>query len=359
MYVYAWRGGPQIYKAPGRDKPKLPREAIRAIADAYEKREPRADKNLRSLIRRWRSLDPERPSSPEWDRLSKNTKKTWGAALDVIEDKWGDVPLAIFSDKRMKPKIVQWRDSRSATPRGADIGVTVLRELLKFGCLHGDISINAAEGIPTLYRGGDRAEIVWTDEDIDRFCWHALALNKPHLIDAVLLASLTGMRRADLVTVSFDNVEEHAIKKKALKVSRRKRRFVTIPRTPELNELLDELQARPRRPGVRTLLVSSRGEPWTEDGFGGSFNLVRDAAKIIHQDPETGAEKKKHLHDLRGTFATRLISQGLSDLEVAETMGWGTNRVADIRRVYVDQAAVIMAIGERIAAGTVNQVVNR
>lgn len=82
------------------------------------------------------------------------------------------------------------------------------------------------------------------------------------------------------------------------------------------------------------------------DGFGGSFNSVRDEAGIVHGDG-----RKKHLHDVRGTFATRLILSGLSDTEVANVMAWSPTQVAGIRRVYVDQSSVVVSIGERISRG--------
>ena len=137
--------------------------------------------------------------------------------LNRIVDKWGQTPLALWNDPRMRRMVLAWRDSRADTPRAADMGIEVLRALLKFGQLRGAMTINVAERVPALYRGGDRAEIVWTDDDIDRFCWHALMLDMPHLIDVIWLAALTGMRRADLVTVSAANVFKHAIMNKALR----------------------------------------------------------------------------------------------------------------------------------------------
>jgi integrase len=260
----------------------------------------------------------------------------------------------------MVAKVVAWRDSRAATPRSADIGVMVLRELLKFGRLRGRVSINVATEIPTLYREGARADIVWTEDDIERFCWQAIADDRPQLIDAIWLAALTGLRREDLATVSRSNVYEYAIIKKALKVSRRRRNTATMPRIPELDRLLAELETRTRAAGVETLLVNSFGRPWTGDGLGGSFNRVRDAAEIFHVDPETGERKPKHLHDLRGTFCTRLITTtDLTDTEIAEVMGWSPQRIGNIRRTYVDQSRVVVAIGQRIAAGGVNRIVNR
>jgi hypothetical protein len=40
-------------------------------------------------------------------------------------------------------------------------------------------------------------------------------------------------------------------------------------------------------------------------------------------------------------------------------MGWARERVEQIRSVYVDQRATVVAIGERIAASNVNRAVNR
>ena len=359
-YVYAWRGGPQVARRESVARPKLTTAELRAVAQARESATRPDPRTLLSLIREWRSENPSRPSSPEWSALAVGTKKTWGSQLNAIEERWGQTPLSLWSDPRMAAKVVAWRDSRAATPRAADVGVMVLRELLKFGRLRGRVSINVAVDIPTLYRGGARSDIIWTEDDIDRFCWQAISDDRPQLIDAIWLAALTGLRREDLATVSRSNVYEYAIIKKALKVSRRRRFTARMPRIPELDLLLDELESRPRAEGVETLLVNSFGRPWTGDGLGGSFNRIRDAAEIFHVDAETGERKPKHLHDLRGTFCTRLITTtDLTDTEIAEVMGWSPQRVGNIRRTYVDQSRVVVAIGQRIAAGSVNRRVNR
>jgi len=41
---------------------------------------------------------------------------------------------------------------------------------------------------------------------------------------------------------------------------------------------------------------------------------------------------------------------GLTDSQIAMTMGWGESQVSAIRKRYVDEAAIIVAIGRRIAA---------
>ncbi len=348
-YVYAWRGGPQIAKSTAKQRPLLGQAEVHAILAAREAIRAPDPSTLLSLIRTWRSLDPNRPSSPEWERLSPGTKKTWGSALDRIEEKWSETPLAVWNDPRMVSKVVAWRDSRADTPRAADIGITVLRALLEFGRLRGKVTFNAAANIPTLYRSGQRAEILWTADDMTKFAEAAEKLGRLQVVDGLRLAALTGLRRADLVTLTWGQVGENAILKRALKRSAGKRRHVMMPRFLALNELLEELRTRPRKAGVETVLVNSYGESWSSDGFGGSFNRVRDAAAILHIDEDSGEAIRKHLHDVRGTFCTRLLTEaGFSDHEAAEVMGWAPDRVAAIRRVYVPQAEVVIALGERM-----------
>lgn len=105
----------------------------------------------------------------------------WGAQLDLIDARWGDKPIGVWDDPRMVAKVMKWRDERAATPRSADMGVTVLRELLKFGRLRGRVRVNVVEGVPHLYKGGDRAEIIWTQADIEAFRLAATEAKRPAL----------------------------------------------------------------------------------------------------------------------------------------------------------------------------------
>lgn len=348
-YVYAWRGGPQVHRSEGPQKPKLTTAIMKAVVAAQEARVAPDPATLRSLIRLWRSENPNRLSSPEWDKLAATTKKTWGSALDRIEERWGDAPLALFNDPRMKAKVVEWRDSRASTPRAADIGVTVLHALLKFGLLRGKVLINVAAGVPNLYGGGDRAEIVWTDDEMEKFCTKAKEMGLTATADALRLAATTGLRREDLVTLTWGHISRFAIVKKAKKRSGGRRRYATVVRVPELDAVLADLMQRERRDGAETVLLDQIGTPWTPDRLTKAIGRVRDELGIVHVDPETGVRRKKHLHDARGTYATKLMtSTDLTDQEIAGMMGWSPDEASRIRHVYVDQTKVIVALGERI-----------
>lgn len=354
-YVYAWRGGPVILKGvESVTRPKLGAAELAAVAAALaESSAPRDDGLLSGLIRLWRGLVPEK-ASPEWKRLAATTRETWGYALDAIERKWGETPLAVWNDPRMVRKVIAWRDARAAEPRGADMGVQVLAELLAFGKLRTMVAINVAADVPAIYRAADRAPILWTDADIEAFSWSAIALNRPHVIDGLWLACLTGMRRADLVGLTWSEVGEHAIVRTARKKSRGRRRRAVVPIIPETAQLLSELRSRPRDTGVETVLVNSLGRAWTPGSFTQAFNQVRDAANggdgIVHKGDPTLDEpdRAKHLHDARGTTATRLCRTDLTNDEIARILAWSSESVETVRRIYVDDAAVVVALSERI-----------
>lgn len=342
-YVYAYKGGPRILTHEGTRRPRLGPKEHAAIAKALAAKEAPADEDkFSTVLREWQK-------SADFEAMAASTHRVWSTHIILIEEKWGRFPNTIWDDPRMASKVVKWRDERKDTPRTADIGITVLRALLKWAKLNGFIKLNVATDIPQLYRGSDREEIVWTGEDMDAFEAKAIELERPHLIDGLRLAALTGMRRADLVSLTFDHVGEFAVSKLALKKSKGRRRKAVIPMTPDLETFLDEMRTRERAEGVNTILVNSFGRSWSESGFGGSFNRIRDAAKIKHIEQD-GVERLKHLHDVRGTFCTMLLADcGLTDQEAAEIMAWSPARVGQIRRTYVDGARVVVAIGERIA----------
>ena len=116
--------------------------------------------------------------------------------------------------------------------------------------------------------------------------------------------------------------------------------------------MLDRLKTRQRGDGVETVLVNPAGQAWHLDTLSEEVARVAQKAGIVHVDEETGARKRKHLHDVRGTFATCLMTvTDLTDAEVAAIMGWLEEEVSRIRRIYVDDVARTVALGRRIARG--------
>lgn len=278
-------------------------------------------------------------ASPEWRQLAPSTQKIWILIVNRIRERWGETPIELWSNPEQLTEIIRWRNQRAHMPRMADHQLTVLHHFLAWARLHGEVTVNLASGIPRLYRSGGRAEIIWHEDEITRFC---AAASRP-VADGMRLAALTGLRRADLVGLAWPEIGVNKIARVTLK-SRRRRKRAIIPVTPALRQLLDELATRPRNRGVSTVLVHAFGGSWTPGSFGHAFGLVRDHLDIRHTDG-----RKKHLHDVRGTYATRLVLLGLSDQQIGDILGWSTEQVSEVRKLYVQDDAAIIAISERLA----------
>jgi len=321
-YVYAWRGGPCIHVAEG-SKPAIGPELL-ALALARRAGNLQQRDTLDGLI-----ADYE--ASPEFLRLRDTTQREYRRWLTRISQRFGKAPLAAFDDRRMRAEVIEWRDGWATQPRAADSAATMFSTLLAWAVDRARLEVNVAARIPGLHRA-DRADLIWEERH-----WQAVRATrkdgKPqlpaHALDVLVMASLTGLRLGDLVRLDWANVSE-----KAIVVTTRKRgKRAVVPVTPELRAHLD---ARPHRTGP--VLQNSRGEGWTESGL----ESVWQKHKPANFD--------RRLHDLRGTYVTRLAAKGLTDQEIARVIGWSTTRIAEIRARYVDEARVVISLIDRLSA---------
>lgn len=339
-YVYAYRGGPLIHKAEG-PKPKITTALQDAAAEARkaERAEPQGRDTLATLI-------AEFQGSPEFKKLAASTRTSHRTWLDRIGDRFGDAPLAVFDDRRIRAKVLDWRDQWADKPRSADAGMQTFSRLLSWGYERGKLKANVVTGIGQLY-DANRSDVIWDASDFERIA----AVASVEVNEGVALAAFTGLRRGDLVKLPWDAISEHAIVWKTSKS--RGRNLATVPLLPETKQLLQRILDRhasdmaklpegKRRPLPPTVLANSRWQPWTATGFGSRFDDAKKAAGI-----------DKHLHDLRGTFVTRCCIAGLNDREISDIVGWDTKDVAAIRAKYADNARVVIAIGERLAKAAI------
>jgi integrase len=323
-YCYAWRGGPLIQQATGGPRPALTAEALALYQQAVGSRDHARADTVEGLAQQWRA-------SPEWRKLADSTRKQWGYRLDAIVAKWGEVPLHILAMPAARPKVIAWRNSMADNPRKADYAIQVLRALFAFGIDLGVVERNPAQGIGALYEGGNRAAIIW--EPHEREVWEGAV--EPVRI-AYKFACLTGLRRADLCAVTWEAVTDLGISWQPAKG--RGKRTALVPMYPALKALLDATRPENARGPI---LRNASGRGWTPDALSHAFTAERDRLGL----PD------KHLHDCRGTFATELMLAGLSDDKIAGVLGWGSVRVAEVRRIYVDRAATVVQISRALSVG--------
>lgn len=342
-YWYAWKGGPRLEGEPG--TPAFEASYRRAIRS---RKQLRGD-TLAALVAAYRA-------SPEFENRAASTLREWSRYLDMIQTDNGplaiaSLPVAGLGDPRVRQHLLAWRDQWRATPRKADYAMQVLSAVLSWGVDRGTLAVNVLIGHKGLY-ASDRADQIWSDEEIARFVEAAPSPEVGHILR---LACLTGLRRGDLVRLEWDHVGDFAIVIEPNK-SRRSRpgKAATIPLLDETLDLLAEIKVQQDRrwatlveramaksrlppPRPRTVLSTTRGRPWSVNG---AEHQVVDAKQLALVD--------KHLHDARGTFATRLRKDGATAAEIAQILGWAESRVERLLERYVDRDSVVRAIAERI-----------
>jgi integrase len=312
-YWYAWRGGPRLSGEPGSP------EFVASYNAAIEDRKTPDTSRFRALVTLYKS-------SKGYTDLSNSTRKNWSPWLDRIADHFGELRIVQFDrPEKIRPIIRLWRNQWSDKPRTADYGMQVLSAVLAHAVDPlGKIAGNPCEGIARLYEV-DRSDIIWSDADLAEFkgfCSAELAL-------AVDLAAHTGLRRGDLVRLSWSHIKADAIELPTGKS--RQRREAIVPLYDDLRAILDRI------PKVSTtVLTSARRKPWTPDGLSTAIQRTKDAAGW--------GDKDIHFHDLRGTAVTRFYTADLPIRVIAEVMGWSEEQVEKIVRRYVSRSAATRAV---------------
>lgn len=310
VYIYAWRGkgAPRLHSKPGTP------EFVAELDQAWQQRYRPDDKTVAALIVEYRASD-------EFERLADSTKTQWLRWLDRIRAEFGPLSVKQFERDIIRKEILEWRSKMKKPPRQQDYAIQVFSRLMSFAVERGKLSRNPIIGIKPLYKA-NRADKVWSEEHLEKF----LAVASEEVGYAVRLALLTGLRKGDLLRLSWNHIHDSYIELSTSKS--RGRQTATIPITAELRVLLEKI---PKR--STTVLTNSKKKPWTGDGLGSSFWKTRVDAGLKDVD--------LNFHDLRGTAATRFYLAGLNLREIAEIMGWSEKRVEDIIKRYVTKGAMI------------------
>lgn len=305
VYYYAWRGGPRLVGEPGTAA------FVESLAAANAARKGGDPERISGLCAAWRASD-------QWADIADSTKKNWKPKLDDIQEHFGKLRIKQFERPEIRQDIKRWRAKWKATPRAADMAKQVLSALLSFAVEEGKLASNPCFGIANLY-SADRSELIWTDEDLERF---AKTASKP-IMWALRLACLTGLRQGDLLKLSWGHVGELSIDVRTGKSGGQ--RTATVPMYGDLKALLAEI------PKVSTRVLTNLDElPW-KTGFGASWNKAKTAA----------GETTLNFHDARGTFATKIYAADFSPREIAGMLGWSEEKVERIIDRYVKRDAIL------------------
>jgi integrase len=295
-YYYAWKGGPSLRGQPGTP------EFIASYNEAVAQKVMPPRGTLLNVLQQYQS-------SEDFRGLADSTRRSYIALITRIERTFGDFPLSALTDRRSRGLFMAWRDqiAASAGRRQADYAWTVLARVLSWSFNRGLVAANPCERGGRLYRGGGRAEKVWTALDEAAFLECAPA----HLHLALLLALWTGQRQGDLLRLPWSGYDGTHIRLRQRKTGAP---IVIRVGTP----LKTALDATPKRSTI--ILTNSDGKPWTSDGFRASWGKACKTAGVVGVT----------FHDLRGTAVTRLALAECTEAEIATITGHSLSSVRAI-----------------------------
>lgn len=302
-YCYAWRGGPLLRDSDG--KPLQPGDPalIGAFAAAHEARRNPQSNDLAMLIRQYRL-------SSDFRKLSASTRREYDRYLEEIWRRFGLLSLDELQAPTTRGKFKEWRDELADSPRAADYAWTTLARVLSFAKDRGKLGVNVCERGGRLY-SADRTEKIWSEEHLAT----ARAAASHEILLALEIALWTGQRQGDLLRLTWAVFDGETLRLRQSKTGAR----VVVPVAAPLREIL---VSSPRR--AQTILTTSRGNPWSEEGFRTAWSRLSCRAGI----------EGLTFHDLRGTTVTRLALAGCTTLEIAAVTGHSPKDVDAILRAH-------------------------
>lgn len=338
-YHYAWRGGPLFWRSDSQVPIGGP-AYLQALADATPRGE-RAAGTFRAIVLRY--LD-----SADFKKLAPRTQKDIRASINHpgngIDLAFGTAPSEAFDDKRIRRRVLEWRDRIGG--KVGDTRIRHLQQIVAWAFDRGDLETNRLTRIKSTYRS-NRADVLWTDAEIDAF----VASAPPHVARILVAATETGLRPGDLRGLSRFHVQDTLAGRRIVltaKKTERRRQVVSVPVTQRMAELIDATPT-----GETILLRGKRGRPYSHENYlGDAVSEWRDKinAKAAKDGRAAPIRPDLRLYDARGTAATRLLNAGAEIREIATAMGWSIKRATEIIERYVAlHPDMTDALGAKIA----------
>lgn len=332
-YHYAWRGGPKFWSS---------LDDIPEGGPAYWEAYTRACEGARADRGRFREVLTKFLRSPEYQRYAPATQKEYRhrifRAKRGIEPIFGDLPLAVFNTRKIREITYAWLDTYQSD-KAADEAKKALTRIVRWAVDRNLIAENHVKGIPNRYKA-DRAEILWTPEEIARL-YHAAP---PHLQRVIVLMTEAGVAPVDAIALTRTNILPGPNGHRRLRLRRSKTAALAdIPVTAALSRMID---ATPE--GQDHLIVGRRGRPYRQaNSLSHAIGDLKKATK--------GIRDELNFYDLRGVCVTRLVRVGARLDQIATHMGWSMDYASRMLDVYtalegVDSSALI----DKLDAQTAN-----
>jgi hypothetical protein len=311
-----------------------PDNLAQSYADAQRKIKRAGDKTLTDLIRFF-------DDSSTFKQLSEDSRREYVWKLKRIEQKWGDVPEATFSNADDSDEFagmaLAWHQELGKTSlRSADNLMSALCRVLSFAKEKRRIKFHPIPSFERLYKS-DRADKTWPDDLQRQFVENARAA----MATAMVLVRNTAMRAADIRKFPWTRYDGQRVQIRSQKT----KKLVWIPATRELRAHLDALTEEGRKGAL--VILTPTGKAYTKRYFNDHWREDCEKLDAINAAKAAGAEFLKtadlNFHDNRGTAATLLVEAGANIGEIAEAMCWTTDKAQRMLDTYLARKGVLAA----------------
>ena len=302
------------FRAPGRPRVRLPHPSNPEFMVAYQKAS--GAERLKPKGGTLGSVIEHYYSSLRFKKLAERSKKDYRRLLSNL-DPLREMPLAeVTTDfiEKLQLKFLErlkWRSTNYLL----DIFRSAWRVAMKTKLVNDDpfLAISDVPRPADLPARNRR----WDDAELDA----ALALAKQRklwgLRAALALGAYTGMRRSDMLSVTWDALKGSRFVYKSHKT----RVDVDIEMTPALAAIL---KSTPRSKTVANIVINDQQQPYTENGLNSSLKKLR--ARLIAAGAVDASGLS--LHGLRHTVGGKLAEAGASEFAIKAVLGHATTAMA-------------------------------
>lgn len=226
-------------------------------------------------------------------------------------DRAGRVWIEAFGGKLLREvtpgDIERWRAARSGAPATANRHLAFLKRCYNLAIADGFTGLNPVRGVKFQVENNARVRILGREEEkrlreaLGEDAWTAVAL-----------ALATGMRQAEQFGLTWEDVDE-------------RNAVLTIPRSKH-----GEKRTIPLSPGALSLLADLRqragDSPYVFPSERGTTpkHVSNWMTRVWRPAVEAAGLENFHWHDLRHTFASRLVMSGVDLRTVQELLGHRT-----------------------------------